>query len=92
MATSLPPHIVLIAPPLASSPPPSLPPSSLPNETMHLLRIVCKNLLGKRYFLVLYGLCDANIEWYIELHMALDWQYKYGDLGNDERECRHCHH
>ena len=63
MATLSLPHIVPIA----------LPPPSPPNETMQLLRIVCKNFLGKRYLLVLDGLFDAYIEWYFE-------------LGNDESE------
>ena len=72
MATSLPLHIVLVEPTLASSPPPSLPPPSQPNETTQLLLIVCKNLLGNRYLLVLNGLCDADFEWYFKLNRALD--------------------
>ena len=65
-----PPHIVLVALPLAFSPPLSLPPPSPPKETTQLLHIVCKNLLGKRYLLALNDLCDADIEWHFELNRA----------------------
>ena len=55
-------------------------------EKPQLLRTIRKNLLGKRYLLVLDGLWDADIKWYFELSRALDWQYKYGDFGYDGSE------